>query len=147
MAGFVFNLEPVLRQRRLTEEQRQRELARLLSQKLTLEEQLRGFQQTLRSSKHALGDTLLGPVDLARVAQFTRYHAQVRAHAHGAVVKLAQLEKAVEQARALVVEASKARRALELLRDRRREAYLREQARREAAELDAIAIERHARRR
>ncbi len=143
MPGFVFNLQSVLDLRLQAEEQRRREMAEVLRLKLKLEEQLRGMQQSLNQSRHALTGGLVGRVDLAQVAQFTRYQAQVRLRAQGLVIKLAAVEQAIERSRAALVHASRDRRALELLRDRRREAWMREQERRAAAELDALALQRH----
>ena len=145
MARFIFKLESVLKHRRLTEDQCQRELAKHMRHRMILEQQVRGMQETLVQSKHDLGDTLVGRVDLARVAQFTRYSAQVTARAQGIVLKLAAMEKAIHQARTQLAEAIKARRALELLRERQRQQWQLAQDRREAAENDEIAVQRYAR--
>lgn len=146
MAKFTFQLESVLRHRRMVEEQRQRELAMVLKERAELREQLRQMQQTISRSKRQLCDGLIGAVDVDRVAGFARYSAQVTQRARGYVLKLASVEKRIEEARGRLLEAKRARRALELLRERRYAQWKLEQERREAAALDELAVQRHARR-
>ena len=146
MAVFRFKLEPLLRHRRSIEERFQREMAQLLRERMILQTHLRRMQQTISDSRRDLSDGLVGAVDLDRVGQFARYSGEVRQQAQSMVVRLAALEKAVAQARQKLARATRARKALELLRDRRHEQFKRRLQRIEDAQLDEIAVQRYARR-
>ena len=64
------------------------------------------------------------------------------ASAQRAVLELAGVHKRLEAARAVLLEATKRRKAVELLKERRFEEWQQEQARREAAATDEIAVMR-----
>lgn len=147
MAGFVFELEPVLYQRRVVEEQAQRELAQHLRRQLILRTQIRQMQEGIRQSKSSLGEALRGRVDMERVSQFARYSGQSAARAQMVVLELARVEDRVNQSREKLLAATRARQALELLRERRYAAWQQQRLRRETSELDEISIQRHGRRR
>ncbi len=146
MPSFRFRLEVVLKHRMAVEDQRQRELAAVLRLRMILHEQLRLMQQTIVDSKRELAGGLVGPVDVDRITQFARYSGQVRQRAAAIVTRLAGAEKQIEAARQRLLEATKARKALELLRDRQREQWRREEDRREAAALDELAVQAYGRR-
>jgi flagellar export protein FliJ len=139
MAKFHFKLDSVLRHRALVEDQCQRELAQLLRERMILHHQLRQMQNTISQSKRDLGGGLVGRVDMGQVAQFARFSGQATQRAQEIVVRLASLEKQIEASRIRLMEAVRARKALELLRDRHLSMWRREQDRREASFLDEIA--------
>ena len=145
MSTFKFQFESVWIQRRAEEEKSQRHLAKALRQRMIFRDQLRQMQQTITQSKRDLADGLTGTVDLARVSGFARFNGQVVQRAHAFVTRLAVVEKQIDTARATLLQATHARRAIELLRDKRRRQWQQQQDRREAAELDEIAVQRHAR--
>ncbi|HEX7010487.1 MAG TPA: flagellar FliJ family protein, partial [Phycisphaeraceae bacterium] len=130
MTAFHFQYQSVLEYRRLVEDQRQRELAKHLRVRMILHDQLRAMQQTIRDSKQQLGEALVGRVDLDRIAGFARYSGQAAQRAQQIVARLAQLEKLIETARQHLLEATKQRKALELLRDKHHQRWLQEQQRR-----------------
>ena len=146
MRQFKFNLEPVLRQRQAEEDACQRDLAKTLRQRMIIEGQLRSMQQTITASKNELTDGLVGAVDLDRVSHFARYSGQVRQRAMAFVTRLAAVEKQINAARRKLLDATHARRALELLRDKRYQLWKKEMDRKEAIELDEIAIQQYTRR-
>jgi flagellar protein FliJ len=141
MAQFRFQLETVLRHRRVVEDQRQRELAQGLRQRMILHDQLRLMQQTITQSKRDLGTGLTGKVNMDQVASFARYNSQVTQRAQAIVVRLVAVEKQIDAARLRLLEASKARKALELLRDRHMQLWQQEQERLETAILDELAVQ------
>lgn len=146
MQAFRFKLEPVLRQRRAVEDQCQRDLAKVLRNRMILQNQLRRMQETIIESKHALSDTLVGRVDLERVGRFSRYSGQVAHRAQTIVLEMHRLERQVAVARSRLGEAMRDRRAMELLRDRRYAQWRKQQQRREAVMLDETATQRYVRR-
>ncbi len=135
----------MLEHRRVIEDERQRELAKLLRQKMILMDQLRQMQETIRSSKHDLAGSLVGQVDLTRVADFARYSGQTTIRAQQIVQRLAGLEQHILMARERLLAASRDRKALELLHDKRHREWLEHENRLEAAELDDLATQRHLR--
>ncbi len=146
MAKFKFNLEPVLYQRRVEEEKCQRDLAKALRQQMILRDQLQQMQQTITGSRQALADGLIGSVRLDQMMDFARYSGQVRQRAMAFVTKLAATEKLIEAARARLMQATRARKALDVLRDRRYQEWQKEIQRREANQLDELAVQQYARR-
>lgn len=136
----------MLEHRRIIEDERQRELAKHLRQRMILMDQLRQMQDTIRSSKHDLAGSLVGKVDLTRVAEFARYSGQTTLRAQQIVQHLANLEQQIVSARSRLLEASRERKALELLRDKRHAEWQAGELRREAVELDDLSLQRHLRR-
>ncbi len=140
MAEFLFKLESVLQQRRTVEDQRQRDLAKVLRQRMILLDQLRAMQTTITQSKGDLKQGLVGKVDMGSVAQFARFSGQATARAHQIVAKLAVIERQAESARVQLVEAMRDRKAIERLREKQLRKWKTEQDRREAAMLDEIGV-------
>ncbi|MCC6681700.1 MAG: flagellar export protein FliJ [Phycisphaeraceae bacterium] len=145
MAQFIFRYQTLLDHRRTLEDQAQRELAKLLRTQAILHDQLRLQQQTIRDSKRDLADSLLGKVDLSAVGQFARYSGAVADRARQVVAHLAKLEKSIEESRKLLLDATRKRKALELLHDKHEAAWRRQQEQRELAELDDLTTQRYAR--
>ncbi len=145
MAKFQFRFQTLLAHHRRVEDQRQRDLAQHLRTRMILHDQIRDMQDTIRDSKRSMADGLIGSVDLTRVGQFARYSGHAAHRARQIVVKLAALEKEIEAARQLLLEATKQRKALELLRDKHEAQWRYEQNRRETNELDELATTRYAR--
>jgi flagellar export protein FliJ len=135
----------VLEHRRIIEDERQRDLAKLLRQRMILMDQLRAMQETIRTSKHDLAGSLVGRVDLTRVADFARFSGQSTIRAQQIVQHLAGLEQQIGASRERLLAASRDRKALELLYDKRHREWLDHERRREAAELDDLATQRHIR--
>lgn len=145
MAKFVFKLEPVLKQRQMIEDQKQRELAKLIRHRMIFHNQLRSIQGELSDSKRQLSDGLVGNVDMTRVSQFARFSGQSQVRAHTIVRQLAGLETRITDAQKQLVEAMRQRKALDLLRDKQYQAWKRTQLRREASRLDDLATQSYTR--
>ena len=145
MAKFRFQFESVLRYRAIIEDECQRELAKVMRHRMILQDQLRQMQQTIVGSKQELGASLIGRVDLDRIAQFARYSSQSAMRAREIVLKLAGAEKQIEAARQKLLRATRDRKALELLRDRQERRFAQEQDRKEAAALDEMAVQAYGR--
>ena len=146
MAKFQFRFQTLLAHHRRVEDQRQRDLAQHLRTRMIQHDQIRDMQDTIRDSKRSMADGQVGTVDLTRVGQIARYSGHAAQRARQIVVKLASLEKQIEEARQVLLEASKQRKALELLRDKHEAQWRYEQNRRETNELDELATTRYARR-
>lgn len=145
MAKFIFKLEPVLKQRQMIEDQKQRELAKLIRHRMIFHNQLRSIQTGLSDSKRQLSDGLVGQVDMTRVSQFARFSGQSQVRAQTIVRQLATLETRITEAQKQLVEAMRQRKALDLLRDKQYQAWKRTQLRREASRLDDLATQAYTR--
>jgi flagellar export protein FliJ len=142
VARFVFRLEVVLRQRQEAERARKLAVAELEQQRLALEEQLRACQAQIVREKHELRDQLAhgGLVDLRGVRFQAAASLRLVAHAQRAVLQLAGLHKRLDAARLELLQATVRRKAVELLRQRRLEAWDAEQKRRENAAADELSV-------
>lgn len=151
MARFIFQLEPVLRQRKSVEREKQLVVAELETQRLAIQDEIRAIQDQIRGEKDEMRDRLnpatvqAGGVDLRGARQQAGAQLRLVLAAQQAVLRLAGVFKKLETARAALIEATKARRAVELLRERRYEQWLEDDRRREAAMLDEIAVMRSGR--
>ncbi|MCC7192117.1 MAG: flagellar export protein FliJ [Phycisphaeraceae bacterium] len=145
MARFRFKLEPVLRYRRLLEDEAQRELAKTMRRRMILQDQLKQMQETITSSKQQLGQGLIGRVDLDSIAQFARYSSQTTQRARQIINSLVTAEKQIEIAREKLLKATRDRKALELLEERHRQTWRAVMERKDAAATDEMAVQAYAR--
>lgn len=151
MRGFRFTLQPLLERRIEVEREKQRAVAELEGRRASLEGVIRGAQDVarqqkadMRSAMTAKGASVVVDPSLIRFGAAAGFRAQVKARQ--AAVSLAGVLARLEAARGELREAAKARRAMELLRDRRHAAWKARLAKAEAHELDEIAMGRAARR-
>jgi flagellar export protein FliJ len=153
MAAFRFNLQPVLEQRERIEEDRTLAVARLESERLAMEHQLREYQGALAAQKGDLRASMGGAgagggviVDPARLRVQAHASLTMQVRAQRVVLQLAGVHRRLEAARVLLAAATRDRRAVEVLRERRFARWKAERDRREAAAVDEIATGRAARR-
>lgn len=139
MPRFVFRLDPLLRARRETERRHQRAVAELERRRRDLEDDLRRRQGFIAEGKRELSERLTGRLDLGALRDHAGASLRMLREANRIVVELAGVHTRLEEARATLVEATRARRALELLRERRFDAWKRDLDKREDAALDEIA--------
>ncbi len=145
MAAFKFKLEPVLRHRQMIEDQRQREMARFLRQKLIIETQLRNLQQTVTDDKRAMVDSLVGKVNVRRIRQHGVHSNQMTLRIQMMAVELFKLEQEIDKARAVLLDATKGRKAVELLRNKQLRRWQDERNRQETRQLDEFAMQSYIR--
>lgn len=146
MSRFVFRYQTVLKQREDAERRERKTVAVLMHRRNGMVQQLREMQDTISQSKRDAAGGLVGTIDLDALSGIARYSARCASLGHGLVRQLAELETQVEQAKTVLLEATKQRKALELLRDRQYEAWALEQRRMEAKQLDEMSTQAHARR-
>ncbi len=143
MPKFTFKLQPLLDQRTHAERQKQLAVAAVERQRAQLESSVTGRQAEIRSHKDDLRTLLTSsgtaPVDFrtVRLQANASLHAQL--HTHRLALQLAGLYHRLDAARKELREAATRRRAVELLKERRYEAWKRDENRRESNELDEIA--------
>lgn len=151
MAKFIFQLEAVLKQRLAIERTRQLAVAGVEQERLAAENDLLECQQGIDREKRLMRE-MLGPapdgsprsVDLRGVRMQAGSSLAMLGRASRGVFRLAAVHKKLEAARADLLKAATARKAVETLRERRYEAWLEEQKKKEAAAMDELAVLRGA---
>lgn len=140
MSRFHFNLQGVLRQRKLVEEQRQRAFAEVQARYASLEADLNAMDDQVRAATDDLRQNhLIGRVDVNYLAAHRRFTLAMGRKALDHAGRMAEVKKAVDAARAALVEAAKGRKILEKLREKRLADWAADQARRETAASDEVA--------
>lgn len=153
MPKFRFNLQAVLKQRLAIERQKQLAVAALEQQRMALEEEIRAYQGSLEREKGDLRDALTRErsadyaqgVDLRGVRMQANAALHLVAKAQQAVLRLAAVHRKLDAARLELLSATKGRKGVETLRERRYEAWTQDENRREAGALDELAVMRAAR--
>ncbi len=143
MARFRFNLQAVLDQRRTVERERQREVAVLERERARVEDLIRECQRGIERERRELRRHV-GPGEVAlRDARLQAASgARLVARAQQAVLELAGVHQRLERARVTLLEASRRRKAVEMLRERRFEEWRWEQNRLEDRAIDELAVMR-----
>src|SRR5262245_3231010 len=136
---FTFSLDPLLRIRRLVEHEHQRAVARLERERLGLEDALRRQQAMIDADKQVLRNSLVGAIDVTRLRMHASASISLMRSAQRLALELAGLHRRLEKARADLIEASRRRRSIEALRERRHEQWKYQLERLESAALDELA--------
>ncbi len=146
MPGFIFKFEPVLNQRKIVEDERQRELAQLLREQMIIERRLRDMQQEISQDKQSMQGVLVGRVDVSRIRGHAAHANRMTVSAQQMAVKLFSIHKQVETSRQRLTKAMADRKAIELLRDKQLARWRSEMDRRQTAELDDLSAAAYIRR-
>jgi len=147
MPRFIFKLQSVLDQRVREERDQMLVVSELERERLALESRIRGCQQMMSDERDELTQTLgVGQrVDLQAVKMQAGASLRHNFDAQRAVLDLASVFKRLEAERAKLVQVSARRKAVEMLRDQQREAFMKALERRETHELDEMSVLRHGR--
>lgn len=116
---FTFKLEPLLKVRKRTEERHQRTVAAVERQRLELEGRLKRQQDLIGQHKATWRGKLVGMVDIASLRLQAAAALGAVREAQQLVLQLAGVRQRMEATRGELLEAAKARRAIELLKERR----------------------------
>ncbi len=148
---FKFRLQPVLEQRERIEQEKQHRFAELDRERIAVEETMRQCQQNIHNAKIDLRDRLGGAgagvmVVIPEVRAQANASLHMEAKARQAAMTLAGAYKRMEHARAELLRAATARRAVELLRDRWHEEWRQSQRRADAAQVDEAGTQMYIRR-
>ena len=142
MKSFSFRLQTVLEQRRLVEEQRREDLARLRVEANGVKEEIHTLDDEMRRTRRERQRQVAnGDLKHARLAEDYLHaltHRRREREQH-----LASLVDQVTDARSALLAARRDHKAVESLHDRDRAIYQTEQRRQEQKDLDEIASRRH----
>lgn len=140
MSPFHFRFERLLKVKSLTEEQWKREFARA---RIALDEALERRDAGRRRLEHREAQLRAareeGGLSLDRMLLLSEYVNRLRRELEELQRDVEAAEARAEEVRAELVEATKARKVLEALKERHRLAYMEEQNRIEQRELDEVA--------
>ena len=141
MAKFDFKLEGVLRHRLHVEEEKRRDLARLQQQMRQAQDALRELNQVVQTNVADVRQNhLTGRLDLSFLAAHRRYMLATQRRGTEMVHNMALLQREVDQATRALTEAAKQRKIIEKLREKQKERWAADLARKESAELDEISM-------
>ena len=139
---FKFKLSPVLRQRQITERQKQRDYALTLAALKDLQDQLTTLNQTVTETNTDLRtNRLTGPIDVHFLAAHRRYLLGVQRKAQDLATQILTAQKTAESARAALAEAAKQTKVLEKLREKQQQRWKEDADRKEMIALDEVAMQ------
>lgn len=141
MARFRFTLARLLDRRLKEEEARRLALAKIEGHRRALEDALRDRQREISAGREEWRRQLVGEIDPAALRHQAGASLGLLRKAQRTVIEIAGLEKSLVRAKEDLIEAARARRALEILRERRLAAFHAVEARREREQLDEFAQE------
>jgi len=142
MAKFTFQLDPVLKARRAAEQEKQLVVAKLERERQEIEAAIRRRQHMIAESKHELRSSLVGQVNTLHLRGTAASSMRIMGQANKLILDLAAVHKRLDAARLELIEASKQRRAVEMLRERRLAEWKRNQDKKEEAFLDDLSQQR-----
>jgi flagellar FliJ protein len=143
---FTFSLETLLRVRRQREELARRDFALALGERTRQEAVLSGIDEEAARARTGLSELVTGRFRLQKVLLYYRYLSGLKLERERGEEKLAELTRVTEEEREKLVQASREKKVVELLREKHYKRYLREADRLEQRELDDVVSSRAARR-
>jgi len=123
MKKFKFRLQRVLETKEGIEKQRQRELGAKQGELLRQQKKLSELKEELKEQNKSQREKVSGSASAGELVMLHRWQLQLEKQIVEQLVKVSTAEKAVEKARLVLVEASKERKVLEKLREKRFEEH------------------------
>jgi len=144
MAKFIFELKVLLAQRRREEQERMKAVAEIERERVEIEQSALRLAAEMRAEREVLRQELEGKtgVDLGSVRQQANASLHGIRKTHELALQGAATVTKLEGVRRELLEATTRRRAVELLRDRRFEAWLAAERAKEAREIDELVTAR-----
>jgi len=140
MAQFQFRLESVLKIRERERDNRRLELLQAISAEEILLEQAKALDaQQKRLQEDLRAATRRGLLDVDQVLGYRRYELILAAQRDELARQLKAIREEIERRRAALLEANRALRVLELLRDKQRERFLKNAMKNELKQMDELA--------
>jgi flagellar protein FliJ len=142
---FRFGLERVREIRAHDEDQAKERFAASLNARTRGEATLRAAEQHLRDAQSGVGAPSLGPLSGATLVARQAWVERLEQSRVDAQLRMANYEADLQSKRGELAQASQAREVLDQLKTKQREAHRLNAERVEAAELDEMALQMHAR--
>ncbi len=141
-AKFVFRLEVLLEHRRMIEKEHQRKVAEIQGRINALIRQIQEAQELIHQQNRTLArEKLVGALDLQYIAHEKRFVGNLHVRIVLMMQKVAATEQSLKAARAELLEAAKARKVLEKLKDKQFRRWLEDLEKKDAANMDEIGTQ------
>ena len=127
--------------RRRTEQDKRRVVADLERQRRDHEDTLRRQQEFISEGKRSLAGQLVGTLEISSLRDHAGSTIRLMGRAHRILLELAGVHKRLGPARGALIEATRQRRAVELLRERRFDEWKKRVNRLEDNALDELAVQ------
>lgn len=142
MARFVFGLQTVLEQRENEEILCKKELFEAQSEQKRLMDQLAEVEAEIRTANETMrNEHLVGSLKPTMIATHRRYLIAMKQRVFSLAEQIASARTRVEAKQRKLADATKAKKVIELLRDKQKERWVAEQDRRELAAADDVAMQ------
>jgi flagellar protein FliJ len=142
MAQFTFDLDGVLRQRKNVEQLAQRQAAVAQQALQDLKDQLRKLDDDVKQvTADVRQNHLTGTINVPFITAHRRYILNMERAALDLAQKIAEAQLKVDAATAALLEAAKARKGIEKLRERNLERWTAAQAKKENENLDEAGMQ------
>lgn len=142
MAKFVFKLAAVLRHRKAIEQEKLRLYAAALADFKALEDQLKELNLTMTQTNDDIRQNhLTGKLDISFITAHRRFLLGMQRKAMNLAAAMANSQKQVDAARAVLAEAAKQRKVLEKLREKQEQRWKDEVSRKEMIAADEVAMQ------
>jgi flagellar FliJ protein len=142
MAKFIFKLDAVLRHRKAIEQEKLRLYAAALADFKALEDQLKELNLTMTQTNDDIRQNhLTGKLDISFITAHRRFLLGIQRKAMNLAAAMANSQKQVDAARAVLAEAAKQRKVLEKLREKQEQRWKDEVSRKEMIAADEVAMQ------
>jgi flagellar FliJ protein len=141
MKRFVFSLQALLDARQRDEDACRRRVGQFERERQAVESRIRIQQDLIGQSRLQMAGQLVGAIDVARLRGEGATSLRAIRAAQKLVLELAGVHKRLERARTDLLAATKKRRAVELLRDRRFAEWKAAMEKAETAAIDELAVQ------
>jgi len=139
---FHFSLEPVLRHRKLIEEELQKEMAATKRRLLAEEEKLLGLEETKGRCLRELQEKQAKGIRALDISLYSDFIGRVTTQIGAQRKTISGIERSLAKKRKKLVQAMKERKTVETLKKNRLKAYQRDARRKEQKWIDEIALTR-----
>ena len=145
MRLFKFRLEPLLRYREHIAEQTQLEVAKIRSDILVSEDRIARLEKSYAHTAEELDQKVGSGIDAKQYKQFTHFLAGIESNIESENIQRRELLKHLEEKQKELKQRTTDKKALENLKNRRREDYYQETLKIDQKESDDMVILRQAR--
>ncbi|VAX22297.1 hypothetical protein MNBD_NITROSPINAE01-883 [hydrothermal vent metagenome] len=142
---FRYGLEPLLRHRKTLEDEQQRSLATANRHYLAETGKIRELESEQRHTMEKMTGAISNIKNSATFFIYDNYMAGSKSNLQKTSEKAEQIKQIVDMEREALIEKVKSRKVIELHRQRTKDRYLKEEARKELAMYDEISVQRHQR--
>ena len=139
---FKFSLEPLLDVRKEAEKDKQRKVGKIQQEEAELLNKIRSMEQTIRDQTQFLAtQKLTGVLDLTYITQGKMYVGNLNMRIVQTMQQLSGVRQRLNLAKKELLEAAKARKVIEKLKEKQLRRWQEEQARKEASFMDEIGTQ------